>query len=179
MRFVRHRECTIRFNISHEYCKIECRSSNDWRWSSDRYRDNLRTLEEIVNEYGSDYTKHFDELLTRLGLKRNPRVIASGVIAYRETSNAYLKPYPDTIPILLSLRDRAYKIAVVSAGRAVKQWQKTRSARIGTYISFCSQSPKNLEWTILDQECLQRLSPGSALVLRNYLHRKQMWSGYC
>ncbi len=83
-----------------------------------------RVLEEIVNEYGSDYTKHFDELLTRLGLKWNPRVIASGVIAYRETSAAYLKPYPDTVPILLSLRDKGYRIAVVSAGRAVKQWQK-------------------------------------------------------
>jgi len=83
-----------------------------------------RVLEEIVKEYGPDYSKHFDELLNRLGLKWNPRVIASGVLAYRETSAAYLKPYPDTVPTLLKLRDQKYKLGVVSEGRAVKQWQK-------------------------------------------------------
>ncbi|MFQ6095233.1 MAG: HAD family hydrolase [Candidatus Bathyarchaeia archaeon] len=83
-----------------------------------------RVLEEIVKEYGPDYSKHFDELLKRLGLRWDPRVIASGVIAYRETSAAYLKPYPDTVPTLLKLRDLGYKLGVVSEGRAVKQWQK-------------------------------------------------------
>jgi len=83
-----------------------------------------RVLEDIVKEYGPDYTKHFDELLKRLGLKREPRVIASGVIAYRETSAAYLKPYPDTVSTLLKLRDLEYKLGVISGGIAVKQWQK-------------------------------------------------------
>jgi len=83
-----------------------------------------RVLEDIVKEYGPDYTKHFDELLKRLGLKWEPRVIASGVIAYRETSAAYLKPYPDTVSTLLKLRDLEYKLGVISGGIAVKQWQK-------------------------------------------------------
>lgn len=83
-----------------------------------------RVLQEIVKEYGPDYSKHFDELLKRLGLRWDPRVIASGVIAYRETSAAYLKPYPETVPTLLKLRDQGYKLGVVSDGRAVKQWQK-------------------------------------------------------
>jgi len=83
-----------------------------------------RVLQDIVNEYGLDYPKHFDELLERLGLRWEPRVIASGVIAYRETSGVYLKPYPDTVSTLLKLRDLGYKLGVVSGGIAVKQWQK-------------------------------------------------------
>lgn len=83
-----------------------------------------KVLEEIVEHYGPHYSKHFDELLKRLGLRWDPRVIASGVIAYRETSAAYLKPYHDTVPTLLKLRDQGYKLGVVSEGRAVKQWQK-------------------------------------------------------
>ena len=83
-----------------------------------------KVLEEVVDGYGLDYTRHFDELLKRLGLRWNPRVIASGVVAYRETSSAYLRPFPDTVPTLLGLRDKGYRIAIVSAGRAVKQWQK-------------------------------------------------------
>ncbi len=83
-----------------------------------------RVLQDIVKEHGPDYPKHFDELLKQLGLRWEPRVIASGVIAYRETSAAYLKPYPDTVPTLLKLRDSGYKLGVVSEGIAVKQWQK-------------------------------------------------------
>jgi putative hydrolase of the HAD superfamily len=83
-----------------------------------------KTLEEIVIRYGPHYTKHFDCLLERLGLRWNPVVIAAGVVAYRETSEVYLKPFPDTIPTLVKLRDQKYKLGVVSDGRSVKQWQK-------------------------------------------------------
>jgi len=83
-----------------------------------------KMLEEIVKDYGPHYTKHFDKLLERLGLKWNPRVIAAGVVAYRETSEVYLKPFPDTIPTLIRLRDLGYKLGVIAEGRSVKEWQK-------------------------------------------------------
>lgn len=83
-----------------------------------------RTLEEIVNEFGPDNTRHFDKLQERLGLKWNPAVVASGVVAYRETSPVFLKPYPDTVPTILKLRDMGFKLGCASAGKSVKQWQK-------------------------------------------------------
>jgi len=83
-----------------------------------------KMLEEIVKDYGPHYTKHFDKLLERLGLKWNPRVIAAGVVAYRETSQAYLKPFSDTVPTLIRLRDLGYKLGVIAEGRSVKEWQK-------------------------------------------------------
>ncbi len=83
-----------------------------------------KTLEDIANQYGPHYTRHFDNLLERLGLMWNPRVIAAGVVAYRETSDVYLKPFSDTIPTLVKLRDQKLELGVVSDGRSVKQWQK-------------------------------------------------------
>ncbi len=83
-----------------------------------------RRLEDIVKETGLDDTKHFDRLLERLGLQWNPEVIAAGVVAYRATSPIYLRPFPDTLPTLLKLRDDGYRLGVASKGRAVKQWQK-------------------------------------------------------
>jgi putative hydrolase of the HAD superfamily len=83
-----------------------------------------RVLEEIVKEFGRHYNQQFDRLLERLGLEWNPRVIAAGVTAYRETSSVYLKPYSDTVPTLLKLRESGYPLGIVSEGRAVKQWQK-------------------------------------------------------
>ena len=86
-----------------------------------------RTLEEIVKTVGPDSTKHFDMLLEKLGLNWTPSVVAAGVVAYRSTSPVFLKPYPDTVPTLLTLRDQRYKLGVASEGKSVKQWQKLLS----------------------------------------------------
>ncbi len=83
-----------------------------------------RMLEEIVKELGPDNTQHFDKLLEKLGLKWTPEVVAAGVVAYRSTNPVYLKPYPDTVPTLLKLRDDKYKLGAASEGKSVKQWQK-------------------------------------------------------
>ncbi|HUK51324.1 MAG TPA: HAD family hydrolase [Terriglobales bacterium] len=83
-----------------------------------------RTLETIVKELGPDSTRHFDTLMERLGLKWTPRVVAAGVVAYRETNPIYLKAYPDTMPTILRLRDKGLKLGCASDGKSVKQWQK-------------------------------------------------------
>jgi len=83
-----------------------------------------RTLEEIVKTLGPDDTRHFDMLLEKLGLDWNPSVVAAGVVAYRSASPVFLKPYPDTVPTLLKLREEKHKLGVASEGKSVKQWQK-------------------------------------------------------
>lgn len=83
-----------------------------------------RRLEEIVKELGPNNNRHFDNLLEKLGLKWNPAVVAAGVVAYRNTNPVFLKPYPDTVPTLLKLRDMGLKLAVASSGRSVKEWEK-------------------------------------------------------
>lgn len=95
-----------------------------------------RVLKEIVKEYGPDYPRHFDKLLERLGLRWDPRVIAAGVVAYRETNMAYLRPYPDTVTTLLKLRDLGYRLGVVSDGRTVKQWQKLISLGLQHFFQY-------------------------------------------
>jgi putative hydrolase of the HAD superfamily len=94
----------------------------------------FRTINDIVEKYGRYYSKHFDRMLEQLGLRWDPRIIAAGVVAYRETSWAFLKPFPDTIPTLLNLRDRGYKLGVISNGDPVKQWQKL--IKIGIHHLF-------------------------------------------
>jgi putative hydrolase of the HAD superfamily len=81
-------------------------------------------LLDIVNKYGSNYEHHFDDLLKKFGKENNPRIIAAGIVAYHATKIAYLVPYPDTVHTLLELRDRGYKLGVITEGRPVKQWEK-------------------------------------------------------
>jgi len=83
-----------------------------------------QTLNKVVKEHGKYYNRHFNELLKKLGLKFDARVVAAGVVAYRETNLAFLKPYRDTIPTLLKLRVLGYELGVISDGPPVKQAQK-------------------------------------------------------
>lgn len=80
-------------------------------------------LEDIIKKYGSNYSRHYDELLKEVGVKWNPRIIAAGVVAYERTKTGYLRPYPGTVPTLIKLKKRR-RLGVVSNGLAVKQWEK-------------------------------------------------------
>lgn len=86
--------------------------------------DGLEALKDIVKEFGSNYQYHFDELLKKFGYDENPRIIAAGIVAYHTTKLAYLVPFADTIPTLLALRDKGYKLGIITDGVAVKQWEK-------------------------------------------------------
>jgi putative hydrolase of the HAD superfamily len=80
-------------------------------------------LESIITRYGSNYGKHYDRLLEELKVGWNPKIIASGVVAYERTKVGYLRPFPKVLPTLLSLK-KEYKLGVISNGIAVKQWEK-------------------------------------------------------
>ena len=81
-------------------------------------------LKKIVKKYGSNYQYHFSRLLEEFDMSENPAIIAAGVAAYHDTKLSYIKPFPDTVPVLLYLRDKGYKLGVISEGVAVKQWEK-------------------------------------------------------
>ncbi len=80
-------------------------------------------LNAIIGKYGSNYQRHYDELLKDYGVKWNPRIIASGVVAYERTKAGYLRPYPGTVPTLIKLKKK-HMLGVISNGLAVKQWEK-------------------------------------------------------
>ncbi len=84
----------------------------------------FRLLEGIVREKGSNFSRHFDLLLEKLGMPWNPAIIAAGVAAYHDTKLSYIHPYPDTVPVLLKLREKGYRLGVITNGVAVKQWEK-------------------------------------------------------
>lgn len=80
-------------------------------------------LNRIIKKHGPNYSRHYDKLLEAMGLERDPKIIASGVVAYERTKEGYLVPFAGVIPTLLKLKDR-YSIGVISNGIAVKQWEK-------------------------------------------------------
>jgi len=83
-----------------------------------------RTLRRVIRDFGSNYPHHFNEVLRELGRPHCPHMIAAAIVAYHNTKLTYLHPLSETIPTLLTLRDRGLKLGVISNGLAVKQWEK-------------------------------------------------------
>ncbi|NOZ57977.1 MAG: TIGR02253 family HAD-type hydrolase [Euryarchaeota archaeon] len=80
-------------------------------------------LQRIIKKFGSNYPRHYDELLNELGVPWNPKIVAAGVVAYEHTKFGYLKPFPGVVPTLIELRQR-FRLGVISNGLAIKQWEK-------------------------------------------------------
>ena len=101
--------------------------------------DVLRELEEVIEEFSSNYDHHFDQLIHRLaphGLEnRNPAlVVAAGVAAYHDTKFRELAPYDDVVPLLSSLRRAGIETGVVTHGWTTKQAEKL--VRLGLVEHF-------------------------------------------
>lgn len=80
-------------------------------------------LKKIIDKYGSNYPQHYDVLIKEIGGSWNPKIVASGVVAYEHTKIGYLTPFPKVIPTLLEFRKK-YKLGIISNGLAIKQWEK-------------------------------------------------------
>nr|MDO8133441.1 HAD family hydrolase [Candidatus Njordarchaeum guaymaensis] len=88
------------------------------------FESTFNALKSAVAAHGDNFDRHFDVALERLGVKRTDRVVAAAIAAYHDTKFAFLRPFPETVPALLSLRDKKYCIGVVSYGKPVKEWEK-------------------------------------------------------
>ncbi|MDI3474585.1 MAG: putative hydrolase of the superfamily [Thermococcaceae archaeon] len=83
-----------------------------------------KELMELIKEYGSNFGKHFDYLLRRLDVPYDPKIVTAGVIAYHNTKFAYLKSVKGARKVLLDLKKEGYKLAIITDGDPLKQWEK-------------------------------------------------------
>jgi putative hydrolase of the HAD superfamily len=100
----------------------------------------LTELDEVVEEFSSNYEFHFDQLLRRLPRRLyrgvNPAIIvAAGMAAYHDTKFRYLSPYEDAYDALRELARTELIRGVITAGLAVKQAEKLVRMRIAPLLS--------------------------------------------
>jgi putative hydrolase of the HAD superfamily len=93
-----------------------------------------RELLELINEYGSNFPRHFDYLLRRLDLPYNPKWVASGIIAYHNTKFAYLKSVRGARRMLLQLKREGYYLGIITDGDPIKQWEKILRLELDEYF---------------------------------------------
>lgn len=103
----------------------------------------LHELEEVIQEFSSNYEHHFDKLLLRLPRERmqgvSPLVlVAAGMVGYHDTKFHGLSPYSDAIEVLKVLGERGLKLGIISAGIGIKQAEKV--VRLGLNKLVSSQA---------------------------------------
>jgi len=88
-----------------------------------------RELDEVIGEFSSNYSLHFDKLLLRLpaaswaGINR-ALIIAAGVMAYHATK-AELEPFPDVLPFMQRVHDQGdVMLGIITHGLEIKQAEK-------------------------------------------------------
>jgi putative hydrolase of the HAD superfamily len=100
----------------------------------------IEELDEVINEFSSNYEHHFEKLLVRIPRRFyrgvNPSVIvAAGVVAYHDTKMRRLAPYEDAIEVLRILSRTDLILGVITEGLEVKQAEKLVRMRINQYLS--------------------------------------------
>jgi putative hydrolase of the HAD superfamily len=79
-------------------------------------------IDAIYKEQGMEYQQVFDALLeSELG-HIDPKILASGIVAYRKARGSSLKPYPHVQMTLLELAKRGIRLAVVSDAPRAPAW---------------------------------------------------------
>ncbi len=79
-------------------------------------------IDAIYKEQGLEFQQVFDTLLeSELG-RIDPKILASGIVAYRKARGSSLKTYPHVQMALLELTKRGIRLAVVSDAPRAQAW---------------------------------------------------------
>ena len=86
-------------------------------------------LAEVIAEFSSNYSRHFDKLLVRLGSPLQDHatpavVVAAGVCAYHDTKFRAFDPFPDVRPLLADLQKSGLITGIITHGWTDKQAEK-------------------------------------------------------
>jgi putative hydrolase of the HAD superfamily len=97
-------------------------------------------LSEVIAEFSSNYSKHFDKLLVRLGTPLRDDatpaiVVAAGVCAYHDTKFRSFEPFPDVLPLLADLQSADVITGIITHGWTEKQAEKLVRLGVIPYIN--------------------------------------------
>lgn len=96
--------------------------------------DALKILNKIIEQKGSNYGGHFNDLVKAVNGTYDPKIITMGIITYHNVKFALLRPYSDTMNTLMDLRSIGLSLGILTDGITIKQWEKL--IRLGIHPFF-------------------------------------------
>ena len=90
----------------------------------------LKDLFSLYDKYGLEEKTIFQKFLKKSTKKIDYEILASGIVAYRRVRTGFLEPYPHVSEVLLELKQRGIKLAIVSDAPRLKAWIRLVSMKI-------------------------------------------------
>ena len=90
----------------------------------------MKALYALYDKYGMEDPLIFQRLLKQLTGEINPRIIANGIVSYRKVRLGFLDSYPHVKTVLLELKRRNIKTAIVTDAPRLKAWIRLASMKI-------------------------------------------------
>jgi len=96
--------------------------------------DAQKVLNKIIEQKGSNYGMHFNDLVKAIMGNYDPKIVTMGIITYHNVKFALLRPYSDTIKTLVDLKSMGLTLGILTDGVTIKQWEKL--IRLGIHPFF-------------------------------------------
>ncbi|MFX0100930.1 MAG: TIGR02253 family HAD-type hydrolase [Candidatus Hodarchaeota archaeon] len=139
------------------------------------FEEGYAILKEIVSEYGSNFTKHFDMFLQRLDCY-STKLVSAAIIAYHEVKVDEIKLYPDVLGFLKKVTENfGCKLGIITDGLPIKQYEKILRLNLDEFIEdvyisdeigIRKPNPK-LFTTALERSGIE---PGNSLYIGDHYH---------
>ncbi len=94
----------------------------------------LRLLWDLYDDYGIEYGEILQEFLAKALGKIDYNMLSRGIIAYRRVKAGFLEPYPHVIPTLIKLKERGYRLGVVSDAPRMRAWLRLAAMKITDFF---------------------------------------------
>ena len=98
-------------------------------------RKATKLLFRLYDKYGIEYDKIFQKFLERTEEKIDYKILAHGIISYRNMKENYMIPYSGTVPTLIKLRQN-YRLAIISDAPVLKVWERLVTMKIEDFFDF-------------------------------------------
>ena len=93
-----------------------------------------KLLWKLYDKHGIEYHKIFQEFLLKATGKIDWKVLASGIIAYRNVKTGFLEPYPHVVDTLIKLKKKGLLLGVVSDAPSKNAWLRLVSLKIADFF---------------------------------------------
>lgn len=94
----------------------------------------LERLFKLYDRYGLEENKIFQKFLKEETGRIDYRILANAIVAYRSVRTSYLQPFPHTDFVLIKLKSKGIKLAIVSDAPRLKAWIRLMAMKIGNFF---------------------------------------------
>ncbi len=93
-----------------------------------------KELFKLYGQYGMEDKTVFQKLLKKLTGTVDYKILASGIVAYRSVRTGFLDPYPNVDQVLLELKMKGIKLAIVTDAPKLKAWIRLVNMRLQNFF---------------------------------------------